>query len=234
MFGKTKDDHDLPSLGHDEGVFGDEVEAARVAQLDEINDRVEQVEAQMRSQFTSMAAYAQIAQEQIDLARAEAKAEADRTEHRLTKLIERERADRIAAIGSASGNEALQAEVRVNAERLDALDAMVVEMSAALRDCIALQKHLAEAISEHFRTVAATPPAAEPTTEPEPVATVDAAPAASGHVDPAAPFMSPPKLTIPPLPSFDPPDASGELPAPVLRIPDLDEVEPIPGLSLAG
>ena len=87
MFGKTKDVIDDEYAG----IFGDEEAADTDAQLDQLRDRVQHVESQMHSQFTSMAAYAQIAQEQVELARAESRAEAERTEGRLTQLIEVER-----------------------------------------------------------------------------------------------------------------------------------------------
>ena len=99
MFGKTKDLNDggLDTEAAD-GFFGDEEAAASEALLLETHDRVKQVELQINSQFTSMAAYAQIAQEQVELARAESRAETERTERRLLELVERERSDRVEAL----------------------------------------------------------------------------------------------------------------------------------------
>ena len=99
MFGKTRDLNDTTHLDGPtiEDFFGDESAAAEVVRVDELHHRVAQVESQINSQFTSLATYAQIAQEQIELARAEAKASTERSEQRLTELIERERADRIVA-----------------------------------------------------------------------------------------------------------------------------------------
>jgi hypothetical protein len=261
MFGKIKDDDDMQALttNSGDGVFGDEVGAAQAALINELVDRIEQTEAQMRSQFTSMAAYAQIAQEQIDLARGEAKAEADRTHAVLTKLIERERADRIAAIGSAPKIDAIVDEhaalrgaideiterLDVTHQRLDAVEAVTSELATGLRECLALQKTLAEAISIHFTTQPAPAPTrdrAETSSTMFTMADLSTVGVAEGAadgegVDPPAtvvepsrpsPFASPPvvapiTLSIPPLPGFD-----GDQP------PEVDPAAPIPGLSLAG
>ena len=75
--------------------FGDEAAAAEAAEIDALRERVVQVESQINSQFTSLATYAQIAQEQVELARAEARAATERSEKRVIELVERERADRI-------------------------------------------------------------------------------------------------------------------------------------------
>src|SRR6478735_2400788 len=99
MFGKTRELNETTQL--DEAnlgdFFGDESAAAEVVRVDELRHRVTQVESQISSQFTSLATYAQIAQEQIELARAESRAATERSEHRVTELIERERAARLEA-----------------------------------------------------------------------------------------------------------------------------------------
>ena len=100
MFGKPRDgdDSDLLDSSAIDGFFGDEAAAANALEVHELAHRVEQVEAQISSQFTSLATYAQISQEQIELARSEAKAATERSEQRLTSLVERERADRISFV----------------------------------------------------------------------------------------------------------------------------------------
>ena len=92
MFGKTRDINDTDTLDSSaiDEFFGDEAAAATSAEIHDLRDRVEQVESQINSQFTSLATYAQIAQEQVELARAEARAATERSEQRVTSLIERE------------------------------------------------------------------------------------------------------------------------------------------------
>ena len=52
--------------------FGDEAAVAEAVRVDHLQSRVTQVEQQINSQFTSLAAYAQIAQEQVEMVRSEA------------------------------------------------------------------------------------------------------------------------------------------------------------------
>ncbi len=63
MFGKPRDidDTDLLDSSAIDGFFGDEAAAANALEVHELQHRVEQVEAQISSQFTSLATYAQIA-----------------------------------------------------------------------------------------------------------------------------------------------------------------------------
>ena len=169
MFGKTKDIDDRTDLESGQ-FFGDEAAAAETVRLDEIIHRVGQVEQQVNSQFTSLAAYAQIAQEQIETARSEAKHATERAERRVTELIERERADRITAIdgpGSlANGSGWTAPDV---AARLDTLERSVSAIQHGLNECLARQKALADAITALFQ------PRHEPVEDDAPVATDDEA-----------------------------------------------------------
>ncbi|BAN00507.1 hypothetical protein [Ilumatobacter coccineus] len=150
MFGKTRD---IDEIDNDLGVeqfFGDEAAAAEVVRVDDLHHRVTQVEQQISSQFTSMAAYAQIAQEQIETARSEAKHATERTERRMTELIERERADRIEASGTAAPAAGSAWTAPDVAARLDTLERSVAEIKHGLNECLARQKALADAITALF------------------------------------------------------------------------------------
>lgn len=157
MFGKTKEAHDVDGAAN---FFGDESAAAEASKLDELAHRVHQVESQINSQFTSLAAYAQISQEQVELARSEASMAVTRSERRVIELIERERADRLqrdarpvpaappdqpSATGWASPD--------VDA-RLQVLETAVAEIRHGLGECLARQKALADAITDLFEPVA--------------------------------------------------------------------------------
>lgn len=147
MFGKTRDINDTDTLDSSalDGFFGDEAAAENHLELSGLRDRVEQVEAQISSQFTSLATYAQIAQEQVEMARSESKAATERSEQRVTSLIERERADRI----TAYTGEAPDGSPDVSA-RLDALEHSVARIQKGLDDCRHQQKELALAITAMF------------------------------------------------------------------------------------
>ncbi len=146
MFGKPHDDTDTLDSSAIDGFFGDEAATARAVEVDELQHRVEQVEAQISSQFTSLATYAQIAQEQVELARSEAKAATERSEQRVTSLIERERADRVSSFtGQAPAGSAPDVSAR-----LEAVEHSVAQLRKGLDECLQRQKSLAEAITVMF------------------------------------------------------------------------------------
>ena len=153
MFGKPRDIHDtdiLDTSALDE-FFGDEAAAENSVEIHDLRDRVKQVESQISSQFTSLATYAQIAHEQVELARSESKAATERSEHRLTSLIERERADRITA--STGPTDEGWSEFT---SRLDALECSVVNIQNGLDECRQQQHDLAVVISTVFERLAAS------------------------------------------------------------------------------
>lgn len=187
MFGKTRDINDTDTLGE---FFGDEAAAENTVEIHDLRDRVEQVESQISSQFTSLATYAQIAQEQVELARSEARSATERTEQRLTSLIERERNDRITAHTGVApeGSPDLSA-------RLDALEQSVARIQKGLDESRQQQKELALAITAMFDRLDATPAPAHTATT-------------GTTTNEAAPFAAP---------SFEPPvvDRSAEAHGPI-------------------
>jgi hypothetical protein len=164
MFGKQRDIDDTDTLDSSaiDGFFGDEAAAETVVEVHELQYRVQQVESQINSQFTSLATYAQIAQEQVEVARSEARALTERSEQRITSLIERERADRI----SSSTGVAPAGSNPDGTARLDALEHSVAQIRKGLDECLQRQKALAEAIATMFecmpRSSAVEPVAAKP------------------------------------------------------------------------
>ncbi len=155
-------------------------------EIHDLRDRVEQVESQISSQFTSLATYAQIAQEQVELARSEAKAATERSEQRLTSLIERERADRITSFTG----EAPEGSPDITA-RLDALEHSVARIQKGLDESRQQQKELAVAITAMFDRLA--PPPSPFNTEPAP-APVDDTAAAAEPAPLAPPLFAPLEL----------------------------------------
>jgi predicted nucleic acid-binding Zn-ribbon protein len=190
MFGKTRDIHDsdtLDSSAIDE-FFGDEAAAEQSVEIHDLRDRVVQVESQINSQFTSLATYAQIAQEQVELARAEARAATERSEQRLTSLIERERADRITSYTGVApdGSPDITA-------RLDALEHSVARIQKGLDESRRQQRELATAITAMFDRLGAAnanaavdevaTPAEQVVAPPPPPATPFAPPTPAPNVD---------------------------------------------------
>lgn len=151
MFGKSRATGEISDELTVDQFFGDESAAEEAVQVEDLRDRLEHVEQQLSSQFTSLAAYAQIAQEQIETARAEAKHSSERTERRVTELIERERKDRIEAIGSAPAPNAPGGWTAPGTDdRLDAIERTVAQIQHGLNECLARQKALADAITALF------------------------------------------------------------------------------------
>ena len=211
MFGKTKSDgggHDRPDDTWDpdalaNAILGDEVAATRAATMEEAVTRLGAIERQLHSQFTSMAAYAQIAHEQVELARSEARAENEQLERRLLGLVERERADRVAAAEHLTGSDPASL-----AQRLDAVERLVTELHAGLAACLAQQKSLADAITRHLSQRSGqqlhAPHSGQPLPAPHhgqplpaprpgarpPTTAADAAATPPGSVDDAAPIAA--------------------------------------------
>jgi len=185
MFGKPHDSDNTDTLDSSaiDEFFGDEAAAANAVEVHELQHRVEQVEAQISSQFTSLATYAQIAQEQIELARSEARAATERSEQRVMSLVERERADRITAFtGQAPAGSAPDVSARI-----DAVEHSVAQIRKGLDECLQRQKSLAESITLMFERLAATAP-------PAPAESVESI--SNLLQDPPAP-LAPPSLPPP-------------------------------------
>ena len=226
MFGKTKDtiDHD-GTTGGDltvDDFFGDEAAVAETVRVDHLQHRVTQVEQQVNSQFTSLAAYAQIAQEQVEMVRSEALHANERSEQKVIALVERERADRLA---DATGV------IDVTA-RLDSLDAQIEEIRQGLQLCLSNQKALADAITDLFQPTCDIPSA------PAPEATPVAAPIPAEPVGNDAVFAF---EDAPPLEISEEAPTLGSFPPPLTTSGDVESAEaigndlidgPIAGLSL--
>lgn len=197
MFGKTKENSDIieqTDVTIDD-FFGDETAVAEAVRVDQLHQRVTQVEQQISSQFTSLAAYAQIAQEQVELVRSEAQHSNERSEQRVIGLIERERADRMDAAPGGGGGVGVTA-------RLDALDAQVAEIRDGLQQCLSNQKALADAITDLFASeVGAPSPAAAPVAPAPPVAPVAPVAAASSVTLEPQPMMPSPLTATPAMPA---------------------------------
>lgn len=214
MFGKTKEFSDAEEHPNDgvtmDEFFGDEAGVAEAVRVDQLQQRVTQVEQQINSQFTSLAAYAQIAQEQVELVRSEAQHGKERSEQRVIELIERERADRMASPTGSS--------VDVVA-RLDTLDAQVSEIREGLQQCLSNQKALADAITDLFAPITEAPaptPTAMTSAMPSPLD----APTATEMLATPAPMPAPEADTLPPPPVFDAPGTT-DAPTVALEAPAL-------------
>lgn len=120
------------------------VQEVRLASND-LRDRVGRLETQMMAQYTAMAAYAQIAQNNTEAVRAEGRHDLDRAQSTLIGLIERVRrecADSIAGVQARAGGGAGS-----DAARVAALEERFEGLAAALERSIETQRALAEQVA---------------------------------------------------------------------------------------
>lgn len=131
----------------EQGIFGDEDAAALRAEVAELREVVAQIGAQVQSQFTTIAAHAEIARQQAEHTRDEARADLDRTRGVLIDLIERVRSE----IGGASPGTLPGATPSEGAaggqERIEAIERRLEEVVQAVTTCFDRQRELADTMA---------------------------------------------------------------------------------------
>jgi uncharacterized coiled-coil protein SlyX len=132
-------------------IFGDEEAAQLRAELDELRATMAELADRVHSQFTTIAAHAEIARTQAEQARAEARADLDRTRDTVFGLIEQVRAEPTSALhvpGSPPGPS-----VASQQDRLDALDQRLVHLAQTVDLCFDRQRELADTMAALIDTV---------------------------------------------------------------------------------
>ncbi len=134
---------------------GESEQAARASAAD-VRERVTTLEDQLKSQFTSMAAYHQIAILSADTARAEARADLDREKATLISLVERVRdecageATRVEVAATASDVKADPKTDAGAASRISGLEDRLEQLGHQVSLCLRSQQELANSISFMF------------------------------------------------------------------------------------
>lgn len=123
----------------------------------ELRDRVSKMEQQVLAQYTATAAYATLAQQGVDSARAEARADLDRSQSTLIGLLDRmrmEMSNRIDGIESRpslpSTSLALDAASRL-AMMEDRMNAMVGALESCVHDNIVLRQQVDELLQRQMQ-----------------------------------------------------------------------------------
>ena len=136
-------------------IFGDEQAAALRSDLDELRTSVADLSGRLHAQFTTIAAHAEIAREQAEFARQEARADLDRTRDALIGLIEQLRAENpedgthhVAGAAPGPSNQAKR-------ERIDAVEAGLDQVSQSVDACFARQSDLADMVAAFLDTMLA-------------------------------------------------------------------------------
>ncbi len=135
---------------------GEDAQAAQAAAVD-VQGRVAMLEEQLKSQFTSMSTYHQIALQSADTARAEARADLDREKATLISLVERVRAEcagdspRIGVPTAAAVPVPTEPSINVSAlARLALIEDRLEEFSRQVTICLRSQEELANSIAFMF------------------------------------------------------------------------------------
>ncbi|MDJ0768640.1 MAG: hypothetical protein QNJ12_07585 [Ilumatobacter sp.] len=131
-------------------IFGDEEAAQMRADLDELRGLVATLQDRLHSQFTTIAAHAEIARDQAELARNEARADLDRTRDTLIELIEQVRGATHHVPGSAPG-----ASFEASAERIAGVEGQVGQLTQLVDHCFDRQRELADTMVALLDTVTA-------------------------------------------------------------------------------
>jgi hypothetical protein len=124
-----------------------DVQEAQTAVAD-VRERLDKVEAQLLSQYTAMAAYAQIAQQSVETARAEARADLDREKGILVSLVERTRNELHVEHGGGEPGSRIAMNGNVDAvARIAELQERFESINQLFSQCLRNQEELANSIA---------------------------------------------------------------------------------------
>lgn len=146
-------------------IFGDEEAAQMAADIAELKTQIADLNARVHSQFTTIAAHAEIARQQAEFVREEARADLDRSRDTVIGLVEQVRAGVVElASGSAptpmsawpapGGCDPLPLPV-AHDSRLDAIDRRLETIGSAVERCFDRQRELANTMEALLDTVLA-------------------------------------------------------------------------------
>lgn len=150
------------TLGEHE-IFGDEEAARMAADIAELKTQISDLNARVHSQFTTIAAHAEIARQQAEFVREEARADLDRTRDMVIGLVEHVRND-VAALGDGSASvphwpapsngRPLPAPAARD-PRLEAIERRLDTVAGTIERCFDRQRELANTMEALLDTVLA-------------------------------------------------------------------------------
>ncbi|MAT04649.1 MAG: hypothetical protein CL424_06370 [Acidimicrobiaceae bacterium] len=133
-------------------IFGDEEAAAVRAELDELRSQFVALAERVNAQFTSIAAHAEIAREQVCVAREEARSDMERTRETLIGLIETVRAE---ASGLHVAGAAPGASVASAHERVAGVEAAVASLQLTVEELALRQVRMGDTMAAFIDTMLA-------------------------------------------------------------------------------
>ncbi len=136
-------------------IFGDEQAAALRSDLDDLRAAVADLSGRLHAQFTTIAAHAEIAREQADFARHEARADLDRTRETLITLIEQLRVEATESVGHHVAGTAPGPSNAAQRQRIETVEAQLTQITESVDVCFARQRDLADMVAAFLDTVLA-------------------------------------------------------------------------------
>ena len=130
----------------EQGILGDEQAAHLRSELDELKAVVADLSGRLHAQFTTIAAHAEIARQQADFAREEARADVDRSRDVLIGLIEQLRSETAGNTHHVAGS-APGPSIETLDERFEEVDTQIRQIDRQVATCLARQDQLAEMVA---------------------------------------------------------------------------------------
>jgi ElaB/YqjD/DUF883 family membrane-anchored ribosome-binding protein len=148
VFARRETQH---TLG-ERGILGDEAIAELLLTIEHLQAEVAELRSRVDSQFTTIAAHAEIARQQAEFARNEARSDLDRSRETLIGLIEQVRTDGDAVHipGNPPG-----ASIGAANERLDTVERDLTQVADSVERCLTRQNELADTMAAFLDTVLA-------------------------------------------------------------------------------
>lgn len=147
MFNRRETQH---TLG-ERGILGDEAVAELLSTVEHLRSELGELKDRVDSQFTTIAAHAEIARQQAELARGEARADLDRSRDTLIDLIEQVRAERTEhTAGTAPGPS-----TSAMNDRIADIELQIGQLTRTMERCFTRQNELADTMTAFLDTVLA-------------------------------------------------------------------------------
>jgi hypothetical protein len=143
-----------PTVGlADQSILGDEAAAELKSEVESMRLMINDLTRQVHAQFTTISAHAEIARQQAEFAREEARADLERTRSLVIELVERTRREllaqeRVHIPGSPPG-----ASLAATSERMSGLETRVDDLLAGITRCFDRQRVLADTVEALFDAV---------------------------------------------------------------------------------
>lgn len=135
-------------------IFGDEDAAAMRAELDDLRADLRDLTDRVNAQFTSIAAHAEIAREQVAQARQEARVDMERTRDTLIGLIETVRFEALGATHHIPGTRPGPS-IETTAERVESVETAVAALRSVVETTVARQQRMGDTMAAFIDTMLA-------------------------------------------------------------------------------